>query len=347
MKKILLFLFLTFSLFAACAQTKRVTRLGIAHPTTGNLRNVLNLIEKNHIRADSIRIVGIFHQKQTDLIESSQKMIADNNLQNVQLFVIQGEISLDDLFTENLCSKEFRKIFDETDAMIFFGGDDIPPVIYGEETFLTTELISSGKNWELSFMFHLIGGFRNEKFVPMLEKKPDYPVLGICLGMQEMNVAAGGSLYQDIPFQIYGKTTYESILKENAENIHKNYWNRVSNENDCSFIHLHPIRVAKGSFLDFPAFSGNPVVASVHHQSANKIGKNFKVVATSMDGKVVEALQHTRYKNVYGIQFHTDFSVLYEDGKVFDFSPSQKSPLSEETKRFQKLFWGDFSERLK
>ena len=78
-----------------------------------------------------------------------------------------------------------------------------------------------------------------------------------------------------------------------------------------------------------------------------KIGKGFKIAATSMDGKVVEALQHTRYKNVYGIQFHTDFSSLYDDGRTFKVSPTQTVELSEDTKLFHKLFWQDFSKRIK
>ena len=346
MKKILLFTFLMFYLFVACAQTKQITRLGIVHPTTGNLRNALNLIGKNYIVADSIHIVGIFHESQQSLIESSQKMIDSDGLSNVELMVIKGAVSLDSLFVENDCSQQFSDVFNKTDAIILFGGADIPPSVYGEETFLTTELISGGKNWELSFLFHLIGGSQNPDFKPLLEKKPDFPVLGICLGMQEMNVASGGSLHQDIPYQVYGKTTFESLQQLGSENIHKNYWDRMDNENEYSFIHFHPIIISEGSFLKFNGVSKNPVVASVHHQSPKKIGKGFKVAATSMDGKVVEALQHIRYKNVYCIQFHTDFSVLYDDGRTFKVSPTQTVELSEDTKLFHKLFWEDFSRRM-
>ncbi len=346
MKRIFLFISLVFSLFVACAQTKQVTRLGIVHPTTGNLRNALNLIEKNHLQADSIQLIGIFHESQQSLIESSQKMIENDAHSNIQLIVIEGDISLVNLFKENACSQQFSDVFNKIDALILFGGADIPPSVYGEETFLTTELISGGKNWELSFLFHLIGGSQNPNFRPFLEKKPDFPILGICLGMQEMNVASGGSLHQDIPYHIYQKTTFESLLELGSDNIHKNYWSRMDNENEYSFIHFHPIIIPEGSFLQFKNISKNPVVASVHHQSPKKIGQAFKVAATSMDGKVVEALQHTRFKNVYGIQFHTDFSSLYEEGRTFKISPTETVELSEETKLFHQLFWEDFSRRL-
>ncbi len=178
------------------------------------------------------------------------------------------------------------------------------------------------------------------------EKNPDFPILGICLGVQKLNVAAGGSLYQDIPYHVYGETTFESLQKLGSENIHRNYWHRMDNENDYSFVHFHPIVIPEGSFLKFKNISENPVVASSHHQSAKKIGKGFKVAATSMDGKVVEALQHDRFKNVCGIQFHTDFSSLFVEGTTFKVSPTETVELSEDTKLFHKLFWEDFSGRL-
>ncbi|MDO5523672.1 MAG: gamma-glutamyl-gamma-aminobutyrate hydrolase family protein [Bacteroidia bacterium] len=346
MKKSILFTLLIFHLLIACAQTKKISRLGIVNPTAGNLSNTINLINKGYLQADSIAIVGIFHQSQASSIASSEEFIRKSSYKNIAIEKIQGRVSLDSLFVENGCTKEFEEIFDKVDAIILFGGADIPPSVYGEETFLTTELISGGKNWELSFLFHLIGGSQNINFEPFLEKNPDFPILGICLGMQEMNVASGGSLYQDIPFQVHGKTTFESLLTLGAEHIHKNYWNRMDNENEYSFIHFHPIKIPEESFLKFNGVSATPTVASVHHQSPKKLGKGFAIAATSIDGKVVEALQHTQFKNVYGIQFHTDFSVLYDEGRTFNVSPSEIVELSEDTKMFHKLFWEDFSRRL-
>ena len=346
MKRTLLLTLLVFHLFVAYTQTKQITRLGIVNPTVGNLSNTINLINKGYLQADSIAIVGIYHQLQASSIASSEEFIQRNNYKNITLEIIEGFISIDRLFIENACSQQFSDVFNKIDALLIFGGADIPPSVYGEETFLTTELISGGKNWELSFLFHLIGGSQNSNFKPFLEKNPDFPILGICLGMQELNVAAGGSLYQDIPYQIYGKSTFESLQQLGSENIHRNYWHRMDNENDYSFAHFHPIIISEGSFLKYKDISENPVVASSHHQSAKKIGKGFKVAATSMDGKVVEALQHNRFKNVYGIQFHTDFSVLYDGGRTFKVSPSDTVQLSEDTKLFHKLFWADFSGRL-
>lgn len=77
--------------------------------------------------------------------------------------------------------------------------------------FITTEIIEQIRHWEISFMVHLIGGSQNHEVTPLLEQNPDFTIMGICLGMQIMNIAAGGSLYQDIPAQIYGVEFCEEI----------------------------------------------------------------------------------------------------------------------------------------
>lgn len=195
-------------------------------------------------------------------------------------------------------------------------------------------------------MHHLIGGSQSN-IEPLLLNKPNYTILGICLGMQEMNVASGGSLYQDIPSQIYNQTTFEGVLQLDAANIHKNYNNNIDNEDSYTTIHFHPIKITPGSFLELEGVNKNPIVASVHHQSAQDIAQSLEVIATSRDGKVVEALQHKQFKNVYGIQFHTDFWSLFDDEYEFIISPNKTVVLDDDTRTFLQQFWSNFSQRLK
>lgn len=327
-------------------QSKTTTRLGIVNPTPGIMHNALNLVSKDYIKADSLVIVGIYHESQSSSIAATKKFLDDKGLGNITMEIIEGELLIENLFEKNNCTTQFEELFANTDALLFFGGADIPASIYNEETFLTTEHIDAGKNWELSFLHHLVGGSQSD-MEPLLLSKPNYTILGICLGMQEMNVASGGSLYQDIPFQIYGLTTYEGVLQQDVANIHKNYNDRIDNENNYTSIHFHPITITPKSFLDFEGVSANPVVASVHHQAAKDVGQNMEVIATSIDGKIVEALQHSHFQNVYGIQFHTDFSSLYDEGREFTISPQETMVISDDTHTFQRLFWQNFSERLK
>ncbi len=58
-----------------------------------------------------------------------------------------------------------------------------------------SETTDPGRHFfEVSFLFHLLGGSRNESFKPLLDENPGYMVTGFCLGMQSMNVATGGIL---------------------------------------------------------------------------------------------------------------------------------------------------------
>ncbi len=327
-------------------QNKNISRLGIINPTPTNMRNAMNLVSKKHITADSLVIVGIYHESQTSSIAATNKFLKENEYNTISIEIIEGELLTKNLFEENNCTSQFQELFANTDALIFFGGYDIPPRTYNQETLLTTEHFDGGKNWELSFMHHLIGGSQSN-IEPLLLNKPNYTILGICLGMQEMNVASGGSLYQDIPSQIYNQTTFEGVLQLDAANIHKNYNNNIDNEDSYTTIHFHPIKITPGSFLELEGVNKNPIVASVHHQSPKDIAQSLEVIATSMDGKVVEALQHKQFKNVYGIQFHTDFWSLFDDEYEFIISPNKTVVLDDDTRTFLQQFWSNFSQRLK
>ncbi len=338
-------LILIFAILICGLVQAKVIKLGLINPTPRNLEKIAFLKNNGLINIDSLKIVGIYHETQTDLIDMTNAFIDNDSIADISILTIKNSLSMDSLFCENNCSAEFEEIFSKTEGLIFLGGADILPSLYGEKTFLTTELIPNERNWEISFLFHLLGGSQNKDFMPFLEQKPHYLILGICLGMQELNVACGGTLYQDIPFEIYKKKTYESVLNQYIENQHKNYTSRINNwDNANSSLQFHHIRIIKNSVLDFEKIQ-NPLVTSIHHQSVDKLGKDFQIIATSLDKKVIEAISHSKYKNVYGIQFHTEFSIFY---KQQEFKDSKNNPirLSENDKLFHEIFWKDFSDKL-
>jgi len=338
-----MFLFVAF--VSGVCQAKTIT-LGVINPTPYNLARILFLADNDYIRLDSLEITGIYHESQNASIKSTNEFIEKSGRNNISVSIIKNTVPLDSFFTSNQWTDAFKELFLQTDGLIFFGGDDIMPRLYGEETFLTTELISSGRNWEVPFLFHLLGSSRNNHFIPFLEQKPDYLILGICLGMQEMAVATGGTLVQDIPFQIYEKTTYESVLAQDSDNRHKNYRGRIDNTNNSgSTPHLHRIKINPNSGLDFEQVQ-NPLVVSIHHQSVGKTGENFQIIATSMDDKVIEAISHSKYKNVYGTQFHPEVQMIYEQ-QEFVYSDNEKIILDSNAQLFHKRFWKNFSDRLK
>jgi putative glutamine amidotransferase len=204
-------------------------------------------------------------------------------------------------------------------------------------------------------LFHLLGGYRNTDFQAFLLEKPKYMVTGFCLGMQTMNVATGGTLIQDIPEEIYNAKTPEETLKLGRTNLHRNYWQEISDDTLLMGINLHTI-----SFTDNPFFGEvikmpkrwEPRVYSSHHQAAEKLGLGLEVTAVSPDGKIVEGLAHNRFPNVFAVQFHPEVPGLYEDLYIRKFHP-EDNPMSyndiigKQSIKFHEKYWEHISDVLR
>jgi putative glutamine amidotransferase len=142
------------------------------------------------------------------------------------------------------------------------GGRDIDPLLYNEEKVFDLDL-EDGKR--VSFDLAL---FRSAL-------KQGSPVLGICYGMQLINVAMGGTLYQDI-----GRQTELAIDHVNVS---------------------HSVQVSDNPFMA----AGQYEVNSSHHQAVKEAGKGLKVLALSPDG-VIEAFYSPDYPFLMGVQWHPE-----------------------------------------
>ncbi|ATV69823.1 MULTISPECIES: gamma-glutamyl-gamma-aminobutyrate hydrolase family protein [Fusobacterium] len=157
------------------------------------------------------------------------------------------------------------------DALILSGGHDVSPYNYGQEP-----------NPKLGETFPE----RDTYDMLLLEesKKRNLPILGICRGSQIINVAAGGTLYQDLSL-IPG-----NVLKHN----------QVSKPT----LKTHKIQIEENSIIS-EIFGKETMVNSFHHQALDKVADDFKVVARASDG-VVEAIEHKTYKFLVGVQWHPE-----------------------------------------
>ncbi|MEW5902165.1 MAG: gamma-glutamyl-gamma-aminobutyrate hydrolase family protein, partial [Acidobacteriota bacterium] len=236
------------------------------------------------------------------------------------------------LYKKNACTAEFEKIFEQANGIVFFGGPDIPPGLYGEQTSLLAGIEDPYRHYlELSFVFHLLGGFQDESFRPLLERRPQLPVTGFCLGCQSLNVGTGGTLTQDIWSEVYSKAFFEDVIAMGPDFWHSNPYSRLSPQEKLTGFYFHAIRLEPGKeFWRKIGFEqrGDPLILSAHHQQAEKLGKGFRVIATSLDGKVVEAIAHNRYAHVLGVQFHPEAAILYDPESRVRFRPQEKEPLS-------------------
>lgn len=149
-----------------------------------------------------------------------------------------------------------KKYISQVDALILAGGADIDPLLYNEEPLAKIGIIEPERDY---FEMALIQEALNQKKA----------ILGICRGLQILNVTLGGSLYQDL--------SYYADLKINHRQ--KTPWEFPT----------HSIRTAQGSILE-KALSEKNVVNSYHHQAVKVLADYFQPIAWSPDG-IVEAFE--------------------------------------------------------
>lgn len=164
-------------------------------------------------------------------------------------------------------------MLDEIDALILTGGEDLNPAIYGEEP-----------HPELCTVDTLRDGY--DLYLVRTAAARGIPILGICRGEQLINIAFGGTLYQDIPTQKPSETDhYQSFTNLRP---------------------IHPVRPVEGTWLAEIAGTGEYMVNSTHHQSAKDIAPGFRVAAWSPADSIVEALECIDGRPIWGVQFHPE-----------------------------------------
>ena len=70
-----------------------------------------------------------------------------------------------------------------------------------------------------------------------------------------------------------------------------------------------------------------PYIASSHHQAIDDLGLGFKVVAWSLDDQIIEAIEHEKFPNVLGVQFHPEYRKLWDATPEFKYSPDDPRPV--------------------
>ena len=160
------------------------------------------------------------------------------------------------------------------DGLVLQGGADVSPQTYSEAP---TRPEWSGDRardlYELELLHEFVDAGK--------------PVLGICRGCQLINVAFGGSLYQDV----------ETNVPNALPHVHSDY--------DA---HRHAVVFPPGSTLGkmFPR-AQRPIVNSIHHQAVKDLGRDITVEAMSDPDGIVEAIRYQRADFVMGLQWHPEF----------------------------------------
>jgi putative glutamine amidotransferase len=161
------------------------------------------------------------------------------------------------------------------DGLLMSGGNDLNPRLYGENPYDNLDELSDKRD-------------RTEKVILEYALENDIPILGICRGLQYINVHFGGTLYQDIPSDIPGAMDHRSSTK--AQNFEH---------------HAHAITIDEDSklydIMQLEAIDTN----SHHHQSVKEIGEGLRITARAEDG-VVEAIESDDDRFIICIQAHPE-----------------------------------------
>ena len=329
----------------------------LTHPTAHNLRVMVSLLEQDLIELKDYRLVGVYHHKERYDYGRSKAFIDTLNYDGPEIFLkeLGDSISPDMLYRDNPLTDDFRILFRQSQGVVFFGGPDMPPQVYGGKTHLLTSVYDPYRHYfELSFLYHLLGGLQSTDYEELVAQDPDYLIYGFCLGMQTMNVATGGSLVQDIPWEIYGLDHVEDILKLDRDRLHRNYNNRLSMDEDLLSGHFHRVHFTSAALSEsWGVQDFHPLVYSNHHQAVDEVGKGLQVTATSMDGKIIEGLRHRDYGHVIGVQFHPEALFLYDSTARYRMAPPDRVSFTgpgmlkkARSMNFHRRFWRDFNRRL-
>jgi len=341
---------LFFALFSSCIFTLQAQdTLLLFHPTVYNLELLESLVGQDLLKLEGYHVLGVYHSKEAYNYESAYEKVEENPDGFFSLREITAELEQENLFEVNPCTPLFEELFLISEGALFLGGPDIPPLMYNEPVHLLTRVTDPFRHFlEASFIFHLLGGKQDPSWAPWINNREEYLISGICLGMQTMNVATGGTMIQDIPTEVYGIWKAEELLEMPPDQVHRNYKDMV--QIDCDHptsYHFHHIRISPGSFLkkDLKFKSRtSPLVLSSHHQAIETPGEGWKVSATSMDGKIIEAIEHELYRHVFGVQFHPEKPGLFNPEIIHPVSCSEQISFNELIKdsdsfTFHKAYW--------
>jgi putative glutamine amidotransferase len=176
----------------------------------------------------------------------------------------------------SVAAADLHALYTRLDGVLLTGGGDVDPDSFDEAPHPKLGAVDVDRD-------------RLELALARLTVKGDKPVLGVCRGAQVMNVALGGTLFQDLPSQ------YGGPLVRHAHPV-----------KDFPRQHLaHPVQVTEASLLARVLGAPTARVNSRHHQAIKDVAPGLTVVARAPDG-VVEAVERAGHPFALGVQWHPE-----------------------------------------
>ncbi len=215
-------------------------------------------------------IIGIVTNEINDELEIlSNTQIAYTPIDTISGIKNAGGIPFLIPIGEKNLARQYANIID---GLVLSGGQDVSPLFYGEEPLPELKkTLPTRDEFEIALVKEIL--------------KQQKPIFAICRGMQLLNVALGGTLYQDI--YSLGKHTLKHLQES-----HPKYTS-------------HSIKIENDSILN-NILGNNTTVNTLHHQAIKDLGINLKITALSSDG-FIEAVESTiKEQYILAVQWHPE-----------------------------------------
>ena len=177
------------------------------------------------------------------------------------------------IFPFTVDREETEQLVNMCDGFLFTGGQDVASELYGEQPLEGLTVDCPKRDGMEALVLEQA----------MALKKP---LLGICRGMQFINVMLGGTLYQDLP------------LQKPSETVHY--------QKEPGGVPTHRVRIMEHTPLAELLRKEELEVNSRHHQAVKKLGEGLKVMALSADG-LTEAAWYPEYPFLWLLQWHPEY----------------------------------------
>ena len=208
-------------------------------------------------------VIGI-----TTDIENESKYVLNHN--NVQAVLRAGGLPV---ILPIGIEQDVQQLSTMLDGLLLTGGGDIDPMLFGEEPHKHLGDVSPSRDLiEMTLVQEML--------------KKNKPILGVCRGLQIINIALGGNMYQDIYSQ------RDVPLLQHTQKAHR-------------FHQSHFVQVKEGSLLESITKSEQIKVNSYHHQAVKDVPLPLIISGVASDG-IIEAIESTEHAFVLGVQWHPE-----------------------------------------
>ena len=182
-------------------------------------------------------------------------------------------------------AEDYERLAEELDGFLFSGGVDVDPSYFVEETLAGCGSASTNRD-------------RMEKMLYQAVYALKKPMLGICRGIQSMNIFQGGTIWQDIPRYFPGRLADGQALAHQQPSE--------------GAVSSHTVEIEPDSLLYRLLGTGSLRVNSFHHQAVRECAPGVKVSARAKDG-LIEAVEMPEYGFWLGVQWHPEYMAARDE----------------------------------